>query len=1521
MKKILGLDLGTNSIGWAVVCEEHTEDMTCLTGIDGAGSRIIPMSADQLGDFEKGNSISQTKERTGYRGTRRLRERFLLRRERLHRTLGIMGFLPEHYAAYIDEFGKFNKGTEPKIEWRKMENGKYEFIFQSSFNEMLDNFRALHPESCDRKIPSDWTLYYLRKKALTQKISKEELAWILLNFNQKRGYYQLRGEEDVVDASKKEEYMKLTVIDVIDSGEKKGKATWYNVKLDNGLIYRRASEQPLDWIGKEKEFIITTKLEKDGSVKKDKDGLPQVSIRSPKDDDWNLVKKRTESDIEGSCKTVGEYIYDNILSNPDLKIIGKLVRTIERKYYRAELKEIIRKQSEFHPELSDKTLYEKCLNVLYPNNEAYRNSILGKDFIYLLAEDLIFYQRPLKSKKHLISNCPYETRTYLDKESGELKTDPIKCIAKSHPLFQEFRLWQFINNLRIYSADGSNRDITDLYLREGRDWERLFEFLKDKKEIDQPTFISKFLGLKKVGDKFPVRWNYVEDKKYPCNKTRHEICAKLSKEESGKLTDDLLAKIWHLLYSVKTKEEIDAVFSDSKIGTEGIYDELLKHFSKESIERIKSIRLEEEDYGSYSEKAIKKLLSLMRLGKYWAPNLIDSKASDRIAKILSGEFDPGIKDNIRQRAAGFTCINDFQGLPVWFACYVVYGRHSEGKEARKWHCPKDIDFFLAGFKQHSMRNPIVEQVVTETLRTVRDIWIKTGRIDEIHIELGRELKSTKEQRERITHRNIENENTNQRIRTLLTEFFNSDFNIHGKRIEGVRPHSPSQQDTLKIYEETVLQNDRERNDEINNIINKLNSTDSAKRPTKAEILKYALWLDQKYCSPYTGQPIPLAKLFTHEYEIEHIIPQSRYFDDSFQNKVICEAEVNKLKDRLLGKEFINKHHGEIVRCTGGRTVTIQSIESYEEFVKKHYSGNRTKLRNLLLEDIPDGFIERQMNDTRYISRYIMGLLSNIVREEIAPGVFEEEATSKNLIACNGSITTRLKKDWGLNDVWNSIILPRFIRLNEICKTDRFTSKNSEGHTIPDMPDELLRGFSKKRIDHRHHAMDAIVIACATRSHIHLLNNEAAKSSNKAIRHQLSHKLRRYEKIVINGEERQVAKEFLKPWETFTQDVHKILKEIIVSFKQNLRVINKASNKYISYYDENGNLRLDKSGLPVKGMTTQKTNANWWAIRKPLHKDTVFAKVHLRKVKEVRLSLALSCVDTIVDKELKKEIKRLLSMGYDEKRIKKFFTDGENKDIWAEFNPNKIKVYYFTEDTFATRKVLDDSFDEKKIKTSVTDSGIQKILLKHLEENKGDPKVAFSPDGIERMNSNLNSLNEGKRHQPIYKVRIYEAASKFAVGTCGNKADKFVEAAKGTNLYFGVYADENGVRTFETVALNEVIERLKQGLSPVPETNGNNAKLLFCLSPNDLIYVPSEEELVKGEIYVNGDRIYKMVSSSGPQCFFIKGTVATCIVNKLEFSPLNKMERAISGEMIKEICIPIKVDRLGNIIYIGTEYLP
>ena len=170
-KHILGLDLGTNSIGWALV-EVDENNKPC--SIEGMGSRIIPMSQDILGNFESGNSISQTAERTAYRGTRRLRERHLLRRERLHRVLNVLGFLPEHYMNQIDfekHLGKFFTDLEPKLAWKENANGKYEFIFQSSFNEMVSEFKKAQPYLFEngKLIPYDWTIYYLRKKPYLKK--------------------------------------------------------------------------------------------------------------------------------------------------------------------------------------------------------------------------------------------------------------------------------------------------------------------------------------------------------------------------------------------------------------------------------------------------------------------------------------------------------------------------------------------------------------------------------------------------------------------------------------------------------------------------------------------------------------------------------------------------------------------------------------------------------------------------------------------------------------------------------------------------------------------------------------------------------------------------------------------------------------------------------------------------------------------------------------------------------------------------------------------------------------------------------------------------------------------------------------------------------------------------------------------------------------------------------------------------------------------------------------------------------
>lgn len=1525
MKKILGLDLGTNSIGWALVNAALDDDKNFRpTKIEAAGSRIIPMDAGTQSNFDKGVSVSQTAERTAFRGARRLHERALLRRERLHRVLNILDFLPYHYSKSLNRYGKIKDGEEPKLAWYKNNEGIHDFLFKDSFNEMLQDFISKHPEFENKKIPYDWTIYYLRKKALTQKISKEELAWLLLQFNQKRGYYQLRGKDEKdknEDSSKEKKYYALKVIKIEATEDKKGDDVWYNVYLENGMLYRRTSKVYLDWEGKTKEFIVTTDLNEDGTPKTDKEGNIKRSLRAPQEDDWGLLKIKTEDDLKNSEKTVGQYIYDTLLLNPNQKIIGKLIRVIERKYYKEELIQILEKQKEFISELTDRELYKRCIEELYSANDSHRNNIANRDFTYLLVDDILFYQRPLKTKKNLISDCPFESYSYkkIDNDGKEIICKQgLKCITESHPLFQEFRLWQFIYNLKIYQrekiVDGKmaiDVDVTSEFLQTEEDIVALFDWLNDRSSIKQDTLFSSYFKLKKKkNENYPYRWNYVEDKEYPCNETRATILKGLKKINlnSDFLTKDKENEIWHILYSIDDKIELNkALFKYAKKA--GITpDTFVEEFSK--------LKPFDKNYKSYSAKAIKKLLPLMRMGKYWDADAIDNNTKERIAKLIDGEFDKNINNRVREKVANLSDINQYKGLPTWLACYVAYNRHSEAKDIDKWETPNDIDTYLKNFKQHSLRNPIVEQVVMETLRTVRDIWEQYGQIDEIHLELGREMKNPAEKRQRISELNLENEKTNLRIKAILAELVNSEHNV-----ENVRPYSPSQQDILRIYEEYALDNLAADDKEYKFI----KEVSAKSQPSKSEITKYKAWLEQKYISPYTGEIIPLSKLFTEAYEIEHIIPQSRYFDDSFSNKVICEAEVNKKKDKMLGYEFIKHRHGEIIQLSGNRKVKILEVEEYEKHISKTFFG--TKRKKLLMEDIPDGFIERQLNDSRYISKLIKGLLSNIVREKLDNGEYEQEAISKNLITCSGSVTDRLKKDWGINDVWNTIILPRFIRLNQITGEDHFTALNKEGHLIPNMPLEYQKGFNKKRIDHRHHAMDAIVIACTTREHVNLLSNEAAHSKHNANRYQLQRKLRRFETTNIKGKEREVAKEFLKPWDTFTTDTLKILENIIVSFKQNLRVINKATNVYAHYKDGH------KEAIKQQGIN--------WGIRKPMHDKTFWAKVKIRKTKEVTLKTAINDVQMIVDKELKCKLKSLLQMGKSEKQIKKYFEN--EKDVWSDINLKKIKVYYFEYNT-ATRFLSDlvtmfsdikyDINNIEKVKDNVekkiehiTDTGIQKILKKHFEECKYNPEIAFSPDGIDKMNQNIVSLNNGKKHCPIYKVRRYEGFGKrFSVGQKGNKHTKYVEAAANTNLYFAVYETEiidtnTGIikknRTYEAIPLNVVIERLKQGLSPAPaDENGNEP--LFLLSPNDLVFVPKNNKINKDSLdsSIDFDRLYKMVSYSGNQCFFIKASIATPIINKREFSPLNKMERALTGEMIKEVCIPIKVDRLGNIIKIG-----
>jgi CRISPR-associated endonuclease Csn1 len=1505
MKKILGLDLGTNSIGWALIKKGENDGE-----IINAGSRIIPMPQDMLGKFDAGASISQTAERTGFRGTRRLRERHLLRRERLHRVLNILNFLPEHYAENIDfekRLGQFIPESEPKIAYNFNQSGnKADFLFKKSFAEMVADFTSHQPEllSNGKKIPYDWTIYYLRKKALTQKLENEELSWLLLHFNHKRGYYQLRGEDDEEKKDQLVEFYSLKVVDVIDSGEKKGTdGVWYNVQLENGWIYRRTSKTPLDWIGKIKDFIVTTDLSEDGTVKKNKEGKEKRSFRAPAENDWTLVKKKTEQEIDKTNKTVGEFIYDTLLQNPKQKINGKLVRTIEREFYKDELKKILEKQQELNPGLQNKDIYNRCIEELYEYNEPHRKSIIEKDFVHLFLNDIIFYQRPLKSKKSLISNCRFESKVFI--KEGKKETEPLKCIAKSHPLFQEFRLWKFIQSLRIYEREKeiegrlyTDIDVTSDFLGSTDKIVELFDWLNDRKDIEQKQLLTWLLKpQKKKTDNY--RWNYVEDKTYPCNETRAFMLTRLSKVPDASemfLSNENTEALWHILYSVTDKVDIEkALTTFSK-----------KHnLNPKFIDAFKKFPPFKNEYGSYSVKAIKKILPLMRMGKYWSAADIQQQIKERIEKIITGEWDEKIKDRVREKTNKLDSINDFQGLPEWLATYTVYNRHSEAAENNKWGKAYEIKLL----EQHSLRNPVVEQVINETLQVVKDIWKKYGNadenfFDEIHIELGREMKNTKADREKISKQNSENENTNLRIKALLAEMIND------SSFENVRPYSPMQQEILKLYEEGVL------NAEDGKIPEDILKISKQAQPSSSDLTRYKLWLQQKYRSPYTGEIIPLNKLFTPAYEIEHIIPQSRYFDDSFNNKVICEAVVNSLKDNQTGYEFINNFKGSTVPelSTTNKTVKIFTVENYERFVKENYSKSRGKMKRLLMEDIPEAFIQRQLNDSRYISKMVKNLLSNIVR-----GDDEQEMVSKNVISSSGAITSILKQDWGLNDVWNEIITPRFERLNTMTSSSNFgewTNKDGKKIFQTQVPLELQKGFSKKRIDHRHHALDAIVIACATRDHINYLNNENAlgkktREEKEKKRYDLRHKLciKKYN----DASNTNYKWLFRKPWETFTQESKGLLNNIVVSFKQNLRIINKTINRHYKWVKQ-------EDGTFTKELVKQIAGDSW-AVRKPIHTPMPYGKKQYN-FDILKISDNINKREFIIADEVRIQLDEIVNKNNNKvKDIKDFLKSNPIKD--KNGNPIIITAFKIKTEKFRKRAPLSELSNRGQggIKTyedaikfidKVADLNLRKELLTHLEENQNNIDLAFNPDGLDNFNA--------KRKIAVYKLPIAEGGSgRFALGETIGTKHKYVEAAKGTNLFFAIYIDDKGKRNYETVPLNIAIERLKQGLTAVPEKNETGDSLLMQLSPQDLVYVPTEEEIKYGSnldtpssLEKNNGRIYKIVSFTGNRLSAIPYYVATSIVDKVEYTQINKLETTLDKISIKEFCIKLKCDRLGNI---------
>lgn len=1704
MKHILGLDLGTNSIGWALIEIDHENRTLRIVHL---GARILPMDTQELSDFNAGKKIkSAAKNRNDLHRTRITRERYLLRRDRLHLVLNLLEALPEHYKLSIEfenekgrRSGKFKENEEPKIAYlpSKNQENKHTFLFEDAFNEMIQDMQKVNPEIKNEKhkrIPKDWTLYYLRQKALKEQISLEEFAWVLLSYNQKRGtnLIEITNEDEkageikefldlkVVNIDRKEdkegcyfeitlndsentkykEYSteQLTFVDDIkevmrilkldDNGDiiknktilkitdlynlelykiekeetdNKKKKFKYHFHYKNGWVSSKDSEKGnygYDKIQKELEennqgrnelFIVSAEYDAQGNPLKEFPSIKLPDFNSEGSKDWTLLKKKSEKEAlkfnisQGYTNTdksskhyISPKIYDVLKNDVKIgkqtKIIGGIFQTIDRKFYQEELTDIINTQRKYHTEtLDNKATFEKCVKLLYPHNHNHSKMLMENEaqITNLLVNDLVFYQRPLKSKKSEITDCKYEIdywKEIIDKTTGEVKEIPIykKAVSVSHPLFQEFRIWDKIHNIKLIQLDKkdssgeteTNIDVTSQYFTEVV-YQKLFHHFNSRTSVTMDnflTFCSNELKIK-IGKKDDRKfvWNYPEDEEFKGNETRKTFEIRFKRcgftDFNQFMTQQKEIELWHYLYSVSPEERKKESQSPEKKGKTSIQNFFAKYFKDVELKDevfdklcrdFENYPKFDSKYSSYSEKALKKILSVMRIGDNFITDqqedsTLKNKYIERIKTILEknneidwqqenlnsvvvnevnlkkGElpFPKGLFSTFKN----FNTIEDFKFLNLTEASYLLYGRHSELAHIKYWNSPQKIrEGILDELKQHSLNNPTAENVIKEMMKLVADVWEHYGEgkenfFDEIHLEVAKDLQKSNKEKKKITSEQKNNRKENERLRNILKDFLqNSEYKANAVNQDHF--------ERLKIVEEATRVESQKNNSLKKDGIDKILAK---QKISQQEFDKYKLWIEQGYKSPYTGAFIKLSDLFDgKKYNIDHIFPRALITNDSLNNKVVCEASVNRFKSDKTGREFIIQYGGKKHRIYDeelNREVefTILSESEYETLVKKQFKGFKKYI--LLCNEIPSGFTNSQLSTTKHIARKAMELLSHIVREK-----GEMEFRAKRVLPVSGKITSKLKSEWKFNEIWVELLRERFERLNILYQTTDFGAEKiaKNGHPYFEIGTEFIKeqnsNFELKRLDHRHHALDALIVALCTENHIQYINNVnsgitntskkkifAIKKQREAIKRLIQYSQPNKEnpkkkewKFMLPGSYRErnttengkdtVVDLF---WESgisekskdYKKAILKSLQQCIVSFKNDFKIISKTFNLYESFYNESGNLRLDESGNPKKALVKQKNeNKKHWAIRKPLHEDFPYGKVNLQ---------------------------------------------------WHKPEKGKISV--------AIRKSLDTSFNEKRIREKVTAKSIQKILLAHLDsekyknqfDDKGKPipaeQLAFSPEGIEEMNKNITTLNDGKKHQPIYKVRVFEDANKFQLSDKekSSKSKKYMGTATGSNLFFVVYEnEETKERLFDIPSLREVIEHQKQQeiegieaknrtLFPIKKTLKNkgkevSVKYLFYLCPDDLIYLPSKEEKnidLKGLSIEQIKQIYK-VNDFSSTCYFTPNPFAKAIAPKEMDLKLEKGKlqgsfdfktASIDGTQIKDVCWKLEIDRLGNIV--------
>ncbi|KXB72899.1 CRISPR-associated protein, Csn1 family [Porphyromonas somerae] len=751
----------------------------------------------------------------------------------------------------------------------------------------------------------------------------------------------------------------------------------------------------------------------EGEKKKDSNSAYLAGIRA------------NDEKLQDEHKTVGQYFAEQLRQNQSESPTGGISYRIKdqifsRQRYIDEYDQIMAAQRVYYPD------------------------ILTDEFIQMLRDEVIFMQRPLKSCKHLVSLCEFEKqekvmRVQQDDGKGgrqlverKVKFGP-KVAPKSSPLFQLCRIYEAVNNIRLTRPDGSPRDITPeerakivahLQSSASLSFAALKKLLKEKVLIaDQLTSKSGLKGnstrvaLAAALQPYPQYLHLLD-----MELETRMMTVQLTDEETGEVTEREVAvvtdsyarqplyRLWHILYSI---EERDAM-RRALITQLGMKAEDLDGGLLDQLYRLDFVK---PGYGNKSAKFICKLLPQLQ-----------------------------------------------QGLGYSEACAAVGYRHSNSPTSEEI-TERTLLEKIPLLQRNELRQPLVEKILNQMINLVNALKAEYG-VDEVRVELARELKMSREERERMTRQNGERKKANDKV-------------------------------AEKIQKCGLF-------------------------PTKSRIRKYRLWEEAGRQCLYCGRSIGEKQCLNgDDMEVEHIIPKSVLYDDSYGNKTCACRRCNKEKGNRTALEYI--------RAKGWEAEYMERINGLLD--KKTISYSKHQRLRWLKEDIPSDFLERQLRLTQYISRQAMAILQQGIRR---------------VSASEGGVTARLRSLWGYDDILHTLNLDRYDSMGETERVSR------EGETTEKL---RIKDWSKRK-DHRHHAIDALVVASTRQGYIQRLNRVSSESEREAMSGEIEvQKATKTDKLSL-----------LERW--LTQRPHLSVRavsdkvaEILISYRPGKRVVTRGRNIY------------------------------------------------------------------------------------------------------------------------------------------------------------------------------------------------------------------------------------------------------------------------------------------------------------------------------------------------------------------------